>query len=333
VLLSKRESLLDQYPNVRQIVLPARKGWWARLLAQLVVPIAALVTRADLVHFAKSQASWVVGVRTVVTLFDLTTLHQPQWHGHFAVWYWRHIQPLMVRQADAIVTLSKHVAQDIVETYHIGTNQLFVVPCAPQPVKLDHVPDLPKLPARFVLFVGMIARKKNLGTLIRAIALLGQHGSQAPSLVLAGPRYELSDDGGVLELIRELNLEGRVHYLGAVSIHVLDQLYRQATLFAMPSVHEGFGIPCLEAMQRGTPVIAAHASALPEVVGDAGLLVEDYLSPQAWAQAISTLWNEPLLRNVLIARGYQRVQCFNWEKSAQMLAHVYAGLLRVAMPA
>lgn len=333
VLLSRREGLLDQYPHVRQIILPARKGWWARLLAQLVVPIMALITRADLVHFAKSQASWVVGVRTIVTLFDLTTLRQPQWHGRFAVWYWRHIQPLMVRQADAIVTLSKHTAQDIMTAYHVGADRLFVVPCAPQPVKLNDMTDQLKLPAPFILFVGMIARKKNVGTLLRAIALLNHHGSQAPSLVLAGPRYPLSDDGDILELVGELNLEERVHYLGAVSIPVLNQLYQQATLFAMPSVHEGFGIPCLEAMQFGIPVIAARASALPEIIGDAGLLVDDYHSPQAWAQAIATLWADSQLRDALVARGYQRAQCFSWEKSAQLLARVYAQLLRVAVPA
>jgi glycosyltransferase involved in cell wall biosynthesis len=333
VLLSRRERLLDEHCNVRQIILPARRGPWARLVAQFAVPIIALMIRADLVHFAKSQASWVWRVKTVLTLFDLTTLRQPQWHSRWAVWYWRYIQPHMARRADAIITLSQHAAQDIAETFHVAADRLTVVPCAPQPLESGDLSELPELPKRFILFVGMIAHKKNLATLIRAIALLEQQYADPVTLVIAGPRYRLSDGSSVLGLTSELKIERRVLYLGSISSSVLHHLYSNATLFVMPSTHEGFGIPSIEAMKCGVPVIAARASALPEIVGDAGLLIDDFLSPHAWAAAIAGLLDDKHWREVLAARGRQRAQSFTWEASARLLAGVHARLLGVIAPA
>ncbi len=334
VLVSRREAAFDQLANVRQVVLPARKGWWARGLLQAYVPYLVWRHRVDLVHFAKSQGAVVFGARSVLTLFDVTTLRHPEFHRRDAVWYWRYVQPVMGRLADAVVTLSEDAAGDLVKLLHIPRPKITVVPCAgqfdaecPAAAAGAEAPESASLPDRYLLFVGAVAIKKNLATLIRALARLRQRLADPPCLVLVGPRYSKSDAGAIFELVRELDLEAHVRYLGVVPEASLPGLYRRALLFLMPSVHEGFGIPCLEAMACGAPVVASRASALPEVIGEAGVLVDDYSSPEAWAAAIEPLVTDAGRRAELAEKGRQRVRQFTWPNSAQILADLYERLL------
>lgn len=337
IFLSRREPLLGPFGNVRQIIVPGRKGIWARLLMQALMPYWVWRHRVDLVHFAKSQGSKVWRTKTVLTLFDATTLRHPEIHSHLAVWYWRNLQPIMARWSDAIVTLTNHAARDLQELLTIPASKITVVPCASQFASLPPAAPIPQrvserlaaLPETYLLFVGMLALKKNLTTLIRAMAVLRQRQTRPPVLILAGPRrYELSDASTqVFDLIKQLDVETLVRYVGEVDEASLPELYRRARLFVMPSLHEGFGIPCLEAMACGTPVIAARASALPEVVGDAGVLVDEYLSPEAWAMQIEQLLADSARHADLAERGKRRAQSFNWRCSAQILAQLYEQLL------
>jgi len=331
IFVSQREPALAAFGNVRQIILPARKGWWARVLIQMLMPYIVWRYDVDLVHFTKSQGGLVWGVKVVLTLFDLTTLHHPEIHSPLAVWYWRFGQPLMARFSDAVVTLSLNAARDIQNFYAVPPNKITIVPCAPQfeEAELEKRSALTELnlPPTYLLFVGALALKKNLTTLIEAYNLLRQRRADAPALVLAGPRYTLSDASAIFNQICLLGLEPFVHYLGPVKDAVLPELYRRAQVFLMPSMHEGFGIPCLEAMRCGTPVIASRAASLPEVVGEAGALITDYMSPQAWADGIQAVLDDPARRAELVARGRQRAQTFSWSRSARVLADLYQRLL------
>ncbi len=341
ICLSRFEPIYQPFGHVRQIVLPVRKGIAARLFVQLTFPLLALALRADLVHFTKSQGALLLGCKKVLTIFDATTLYHPGMHSKIASWYWRHIMPAVARRHDAILAISRDAARDIQNLIGVPPDKIRVIPCASQ---FEGEPDgigLPfntvqakyHLPERYLLFVGILSLKKNLKTLIQALAVLRDQQVDLPCLVMAGPYYPQSEDREIFKTIGNLRMEDATQYIGSVSHDELAGLYAHAEMLVLPSVHEGFGIPLLEAMGFGIPVIASNSSSMPEVVGSAGLLVDDFLSPQAWAAAIQQLLTQPGLRQELIAAGYERSRLFSWQTSAGQLARLYEALLGMRKPA
>jgi glycosyltransferase involved in cell wall biosynthesis len=334
IFLSQPEPIYKRFQNVRQVILPFRKGILARLFVQLSFPLLALILRADLVHFAKSQGAWMVGVKTVMTLFDVTTLYHPKLHSPLAVWYSKVVLPALARRCNVIVTISKNAAEDIHQWMKVPQQKIRVIYCASQfdgTSELDVIPynvlqARHHLPDRYLLFVGILALKKNLKTLIQALSVLRDENIDFPKLVMAGPHYPLSEDREIFTTIKDLHLEDLTQYIGKVSKEDLAALYQHAEIVILPSIHEGFGIPVLEAMGFNVPVIASKSSSMPEIVGDAGLLVDDFLSPQAWARQIEILLKDPALRENLVKAGQLRSKLFNWQSSANELANLYQSL-------
>ena len=334
VFLSKYESAYHQ-ANVKQVVLPLKRGIISRVIMQFLLPFEVLFRRIDLIHFTKSQASVVPRAKTVMTIHDVTILLYPDIHPKSSVLYWKYIQPIMAKIMDAIVAVSNDGARGIKTYLGVPEKKLIVVNSASQfssVVKVEKRTFLAiqkkyDLPKRYFLVVGQIALKKNLDTLIRAFGILRDRGKIIPALVMVGPRYDISDAGSIFELIDELDLSTYVHYLGSINTLDLQVVFSNAEIFLMPSVHEGFGIPCLEAMQLGVPVIASKASALPEIIGSAGILIEDILSPESWADAITELHDSPDKRIELIKAGKKRARLFSWNNSAKKLISLYEDLL------
>jgi glycosyltransferase involved in cell wall biosynthesis len=337
VFLSEFEQVYEKFPNVKQIVIPLHKGMLARLFVQSVFPILILALNVDLVHFAKSQGALVFGCKKVLTIFDVTTLHYPKMHSKLASWYWKHIMPVIARSHDAIITISNDAAKDIQAEIGVPKEQVFVIPCASQfngeiietNESFTKLQRKHQLQDQFLLFVGILAIKKNLKTLIQALAILRAQQIEFPCLVMAGPYYPQSEDREIFNTIANLNMEDKTNYIGCVSHEDLAALYTHATALLLPSVHEGFGITLLEAMEFGTPVITSNISSMPEVVGSAGLLVDNYLSPQAWASKIQQLLIQPDLRQKLIDEGYERCKLFSWDSSASQLITRYETLLSI----
>ena len=172
----------------------------------------------------------------------------------------------------------------------------------------------------FALFVGTIEPRKNIPTLLSAFQQLLDHYHPEIDLVLAGAPGWLTDE--VRGLVGRLGLTGRVFFLGRVSDEELVWLYNSARIFVWPSFYEGFGLPPLEAMACGAPVIASNVSSLPEIVGDAGLLVDptnvDELTVAMWR-----LLSDEALRQELIAKGQVRVARFSWERAARETLELY----------
>ncbi|MFN2226263.1 MAG: glycosyltransferase family 4 protein, partial [Anaerolineae bacterium] len=286
-MVSRREPDFE-LPNVRQIVLPFRRlaGRVPRPLERLwiqgVVSYLALTGQVDLVHFSRTMGGFARPARNVLTVFDLTTVLRPELHSRSAVWYWRHVVPLHLRQADRVVAISRDVADGLVRHYGLPPAKIDVVYCAPQSIlqgpatedEIDRVRHKHGLPSGYLLFLGILAKKKNLPTVIHALHRLKSEGLAVPPLVLAGRRYRQSDDSAILAEIEDLGLSGDVRYLGPVEQEDLPGLYGGARALLFPSLHEGFGIPCLEAMKCGVPVVAARSGAIPEVVGDGAILVD-----------------------------------------------------------
>lgn len=335
ILLSQKEAAFAAFPQVKQILLPWRKGPAARLALQFLMPFIAYRHRVNLIHFIKSQGAWVPGIAGVLTIHDATTLRLPEFHSRLAVWYWRRIMPALARSMQAITTVSHHAAGEIQELLGVPAERIHVIYNAgqfnePSPISaaaFEKMRSRFQLPERYLLFIGILALKKNLATLVRAMALLQQEMPNPPPLVIVGPPYHLSEDRAVFDLIKELKLEAQVRYLGELPSEELHAILTHAELLALPAIHEGFGIPAIEAMACGVPVIASRASALPEIINSAGILISDYLSPAAWAEAIEALLSQPEKKKMLIQNGLERATAFRWEYSAQELVAIYQRLI------
>jgi len=334
--LSKKESKLIK-DNVQQIVLPLRKGFFARSILQIILPIILTLKKANLIHFTKSQATLVPVKRKVITIFDMTTLHYPEQFSKLTVWYWQHIQKKMADACDAIIAISDNVARDIATTYAIDPERIHTIHLGTQfdDRKIEGSEDLQRvkrdyhLPERYMLNVGLLALKKNLEVLVRAIHLMKVRGTPLPPLILVGRRYSASDAAYILDLVHQLGLDAEVQYLGEVEPNDLRVIFRHALCLLLSSMHEGFGITALEALQLRVPLIASMAGALPEIIGDAGYLVSDYLDPEAWANAMYLVCEDEELRKKMITEGQLRASKFSWDRSAQNLVALYSQLLGI----
>lgn len=338
ILVSQFEPDFD-FPHVEQRRIPVRNRVLERLWVQSVVLATTLTRRVDLVHFARSLGGFTGPARNVLTIFDVTTLRYPQLHARSAVWFWRHIQPQFLHAADRVITISQDVKDDLVQDFGIPPEKMTVVYCAPKAVFRERIVtederralrEKYNLPDPYLLFVGMVAKKKNLHTLIQALHILKERSGPRLALVIAGRRYRQSDDEAIFDLIHDLDLEDDVHYIGPAPDDELPALYRNAAVFVYPSLHEGFGIPCVEAMVCEVPLIASRSGAIPEVVGEAGVLIDDPLKPEQFADAIAQVLTNPRLRETLLVKGKARATVFDWQQLAHQVLTIYRRTLEDA---
>jgi glycosyltransferase involved in cell wall biosynthesis len=266
----------------------------------------------------------------VVSIHDLSFEHLPQ------TFKWRSRKQLRItvrrsaRQAAQVIALSEHARNDIIETYQVDPTKITAIPLAAsaqfRPVtsneELQRVRHTYGIKGEYILSVGAIQPRKNLGRLITAydrLRRLNPDGS-LPKLVLAGKCAWLYDE--TLRTIRELDLTDSVILTGYVPESDLPALYSGATCFVYPSYFEGFGLPPLEAMQCGTPVIVGNQTSLPEVVGDAGVLVDPF-DVEALAAAIGKVISDSDLRERLGVQSLARAKLFDWQETARRTLAVY----------
>jgi glycosyltransferase involved in cell wall biosynthesis len=211
----------------------------------------------------------------------------------------------------------------------VPPERITVIPEAASPIfrPLDLEPGaereingVPLCAGSFALFVGTIEPRKNLETLLRALAKARATADEPIRLVVAGPRGWL--DGPIFELIRDLRLGDHVAMIGGVGQEELVWLYNACRCYLQPELYSGFGLPVLEALQCGTAVASADTSALPEILGDAGLLLPA-TEVDAWTEAILRLWHDAELRASLRRRGIDRAGGYTWERTARETRAVY----------
>jgi len=334
IYLSKYEPLLKA-PNIKQIILPFRRGILSRMFMQAFLPLDVFLRGIDLVHFTKSQASLIPFTKKALTIHDLTILIHPEIHSKTSVLYWKYVQPVMARKMDVVFTVSKNAADDIVKIFGVDQEKVTVIYNRSQfendmvtlETSSQNIKNKYQLPDEYFLYVGVMALKKNIDTIIKAYHVLKSKHLKWPKLVLVGPRYSISDAGNALDLIDVLNLENDILYLGKLPKDHLYYVFKNASIFLFPSYHEGFGIPCLEAMQLGVPLMASKASAIPEVVGDAGVLVEKYMSVETWAEEIKKLYEDPNKRKQLTEKGIKRFEEISRKHSYSAVIDDYEHLL------
>jgi glycosyltransferase involved in cell wall biosynthesis len=200
----------------------------------------------------------------------------------------------------------------------------------PTPEETGRVRDRFLLTSPFVLYTGNIKPHKNVDRLIEAFSILRRRGFEDVKLLIIGD--EISKYQNLRRLVHRFQLHQQVRFLGFVPDATLAALYRLASVFVFPSLYEGFGLPPLEAMAAGAPVITSNVSSLPEVVGDAALLI-DPLDAGAIADAMARVLTDAALRASLIARGHMRVKAFSWTRSVARIRQVYEELVRAPVHA
>lgn len=265
---------------------------------------------------------------------DLTTVLFPQWHREATCCHWNQLLERMRDSADLILTFSEHTKLEVCSRLSVAPDIVHAVPLAAgdefRPLPRDHVAKcLQKWglePGRYVLSVGALEPRKNHVTLIRAFA----HMRRDPTfrdyrLVLAGPRGWLCDE--VFNSIAQLRLDDCVAWLGRVD--QLPELYCGAAVMVYPSFYEGFGLPPLEAMACGTPVISSNTSSLPEVIADAGILL-DPNDEAGFAEAVRNVLSEPQLQTRMKERGISRAAEFSWQLTARRTLQAYEHLCGTA---
>jgi glycosyltransferase involved in cell wall biosynthesis len=270
--------------------------------------------------------------RYVATVHDMIPLLWPQWvtrkHRLVVTAAYHRLR----QQADIIVTPSEATKADIVRYLQISPHRISVIPwgCEARfrptgdPDHFALVRQRYHLPPQYLLFVGTLEPRKNLTTLLHAYATLRAEGcAKDLKLVVAGRTGWLYAE--IFDTVKALALEEEVIFTGFVVDEHLPALYRGAQLLVFPSLYEGFGLPILEAMASGLPVITSATASMPEVAGDAAILVDPH-DPKAIAEGIARVLAEDRLREALIQKGLARAQGFTWDSVAQKTLELYAAL-------
>ncbi len=297
---------------------------------QTLGPLATRRSRVDLMHFPVNVVSVPPSVPQVVTVHDLAFHHFPEQYPAAKQRYLRLMTRLSVRRAQRVIAVSESTRQDIIGLYGCPPEKVVTVPngvgSEMQVLPADMVAQFRReqgLPENFMLFLGTLQPRKNLETLLRAYATITDKVDWP--LVVAGATGWQFDR--IFALVRQLGLEERVRFAGYVAGEQLPLWYNAASLFVYPSLYEGFGLPVLEAMACGTPVIAANTSSLPEVLGDAGLMA-DPRDTRGLAAAMLAVAQDSDLRQQLGRRGRERAQGFSWTRTAELTVEVYRQALR-----
>ena len=299
---------------------------------QIELPLQALRLGAHVLHVPSgAPAPLVSGTKVVMTVHDLAPTRHPELLPHpRSRWYWGRFVPFAARRAHAVLVPSAATKGDVVALARIPEARVHVTPWG-VPLDLDGARDLPTpvevkatygLPDLYVLYVGTIDRRKDYRTLLEAM----QHLAPDIALVVAGTLIAGRTD--FLETLAGLGLGPRVKMLDYVPDRDLVGLYRGAAVFVYPSFYEGFGLPVLEAMACGTPVVTYNTTALPEVTGDAARLLDPPVSPERLAEAIGRLVADPQSRRELSERGRARARQFDWGRTARLTVAAYEAVVR-----
>jgi glycosyltransferase involved in cell wall biosynthesis len=266
--------------------------------------------------------------RRVVTIHDLTVVLFPEWHPRARVNSMTHEIARSLDIADHILADSAATRDDIVKQFSVRSERISVVPLAAagsfRPLPAEEIQKVLShwglVQDGYLLFMGTIEPRKNLVRLLQAVELAG---SGIGPLVIVGADGWGSDE--VARHIERLQRAGRLSYLGYVPDDARPALINGARGFVYPSLYEGFGLPVLEAMACGVPVLASNVASLPEVVGDAGVLVDPH-DVDAIARGMARLWHDDALRRDLSIRGIERARAFSWERTASQTLGVYTRL-------
>lgn len=299
------------------------------LREQLLLPLTLKRLGVNLFHAPHYVLPALTPCRSIVTIHDCIHLRFPQYlpstlaHTYARMQIWT-----AIRRSNRILTVSESSKQDILHFFDVEEDKIVVIHNAiderlrisPSEESMIRVRERYQLPSRFLMYSGNVKPHKNLERLIEAFKLIHDDGDKELGLLITGS--EVSKYATLRRAIHRYRLHKHVRFLGYQSTETLSALYRLADVFVFPSLYEGFGLPPLEALACGTPVVASNVSSLPEVLGDAALLVDPY-SPQSIRHGIRKLLDNKSLRDELRDKGLKRAQSFSWEQSTRRVLRIY----------
>lgn len=316
---TKTTSLVWKLPD------PAAFGFRAATWVSYELKVRRLIRqkRFSLYHETAFTPAAVRNVPQVFTIYDLSLQKFREMHPKERVWFSNFFLKCRLRYAAHVITISDFIRSEICEYLHLPPEKVTAIPMAPDPFfsprgrkKSQRVVEALGLPRDYLLFVGTLEPRKNLSLLMRAAAACR---SRIP-IVLTG--WEGWGRDAMLKARRDQGLRGRVLTTGYVDEESLACLYSNAQALVFPSLYEGFGLPILEAMACGCPVICSNTASLPEVAGDAALLINPR-DVEEVADAIDRIVDDSTLRDDLIRKGYGRAACFSWKKTAEETLAVF----------
>lgn len=308
---------------------PLRRILWE----QLAQP--GQLSEFDLYHALAFVAPLWLPVPMVVTVYDLSFLHYPQVLTPARRLYLRMFTRLTCQRSRRVIAISHSTARDVIDSLNIATDKVDVAAPGYNAEIFREYPEnevsefrrIKNLPERFWLFIGTLEPRKNLPILFEAYANLPQN--ERPPLVIGGGKGWQYDE--IFATVERRGLQNDVQFLGFVPAEELSLWYNSAELFVYPSVFEGFGLPVLEAMACGTPVIVSDASSLPEVAGSAGMCIPPH-DMDAWTQALYTALTDAAWHEQARTRGLEEVKRYTWESTAQAALRSYQCALNQKTP-
>ena len=288
---------------------------------QVVLPFQVFRHKIDILFSAGMTAPFVCPVPSVLAIFDLQHVLQPHNFPRGYLLLLKTIIYLSAKSANGIVTISQKVREDVVKFYRIPPRDIAVTYLA-----VDHGSFFPReakevetvrakygLPERFILYAAASLPHKNHARLLEALRILKEKGERT-KLVLIGARDKGYDV--IAEMINKMGLQHDIVFTGWLPFEDIPPIYCASDAFVFPSLNEGFGIPVIEAMACGVPVVCSDVEPLPEIAGDAAHFIDPY-NPVSIAEGISTVMNDQDLRRDLIEKGFRRAAAFTWEQTAR----------------
>lgn len=325
---------LPSAPHVAYTPAPLNEKWLYRLWYRLSLPLPVqwVTGPLDLFHspdFVLPPVSG--GIPTLLTVHDLSFAHYPDVFPKPLVDYLNRVVPRSVARASHILADSQATQEDLCRLWYVPRDKITVLYSGVDAMfaPVTEAATLTAVQQRYqigdtpyLLAVGTVQPRKNYQMLIQAFR--GVADQFPHQLLIAGGKGWLYDD--MLAEVERQGLNGRVRFLGFVADADLPALYSGATLFLFPSLYEGFGLPLLEAMACGVPVVTSNASSLPEVAGTTAVQLSP-LDQQAWTNEMLALLHNPARRSQMVAEGFRQARQFSWHQSARQLLAVYGRLL------
>lgn len=327
--VEKNNVKIIQVSSILFRFLPARF-----FLEQIIIPIYLLLYRADIIHSLHYTFPLLTRKKKVVTIHDMTFFVYPEMHKGIKVLVFKKFISLGVKFADSLITVSESTKRDMI-TYLGKSEQINskskVIPlgCSPlynnlmDKVRYKKTKQKFNIDEKYLLFVGALEPRKNISNLIKACSeILNQDKIILVIVGKEGWYYE-----SIYDIVMQLNLEHKIKFTGFISESEKIDLLRGAEVFIYPSFYEGFGLPVLEAMNCGVPVITSNISSLPEVAGDAAILVNPNDVEQL-TYTINLVITSKDLKEEMIEKGYGQAQQFTWKRCAKDTLSVYNSLIK-----
>lgn len=322
---------LDIYRTNKEVIvpLPPFKPLKRLLWRYIFLPKKLKTLELDIVHdpCGISIISFDIPFKKVITIHSLMSIFYPKYN--IGGWLAYKLFGKKISKADRVITVSKFLKQELIKYLKVPEEKIKVIYNGKdekfKPVDQEEIAEIKQrynLDSSFILYVGVLQPLKNIPTLIKAYYKLKKKGIKH-KLVIAGGKGWMYKE--IFRIIEKLNLQKEIIFTGHVPNDELPKLYAAADLFVFPSIYEGFGMPPLEAMACGTPVITSDRGALPEVVGDAGIMVNPY-DVDELANEMYRVLNDDSLKKDMIKKGLKRAKMFSWEKCAKEVLKVYEEL-------